>query len=81
MLYPIELLRHKLPARICGAMDGVHVNGQAWLCHVVLRHFKCRHTPRRIAKFAEEAKKDPLTLLSPRQLKDATSDKSVRHPS
>ena len=81
MLYPIELLRHKLPARICGAMDGVHVNGQAWLCHVVLRHFKCRHTPRRIAKFAEEAKKDPLTLLLPGVFQDATSNKSVRHPS
>ena len=81
MLYPIELLRHKLPARICEAMDGVHVNGQARLCHVVLRHLKCRHTPRRIAKFAAEAKKAALTLLLPGPLQNATSDKSARHPS
>ncbi len=43
MLYPIELLRHKLPARIHRAIDGVHVNGHARLCHVIHRLFKCRH--------------------------------------
>jgi hypothetical protein len=45
MLYPIELLRHKSPRKECGAMDGVHVNGQARFCHVVRRLFKCRQTP------------------------------------
>jgi hypothetical protein len=40
MLYPIELLRHDSPKR--GAMDGVHVNGQACFCHVVRGLFKCR---------------------------------------
>jgi len=25
-------------------MDGVHVSGQACLCHVVLRYFKCRQS-------------------------------------
>ena len=39
MLYPIELLRHKSPAKECGAMDGMHVNGQARFCHVVRRAF------------------------------------------
>ena len=46
MLYPIELLRHRLTATIRGAMDGVHVNGRAGFCHVVRRLFKCRQTPR-----------------------------------
>ncbi|KAB0494384.1 hypothetical protein F7R06_30060 [Pseudomonas moorei] len=45
MLYPIELLRHKLAARTREARDGMHVNGQPCLCHVVLRHFKCRQMP------------------------------------
>ncbi|PAU63748.1 hypothetical protein BZL43_00055 [Pseudomonas sp. PICF141] len=27
------------------AMDGVHVNGQTRVCHVVLRLFKCRQMP------------------------------------
>ena len=46
MLYPIELLRHRLTATIRGAMDGVHVNGRAGFCHVVRRLFKCRQMPR-----------------------------------
>ena len=45
MLYPIELLRPRLPARMREAIDGVHVNGRATLCHVVLGRFKCRQTP------------------------------------
>lgn len=39
MLYPIELLRHMPAARTCGAMDGVHVNGQARFCHVVCKAY------------------------------------------
>jgi len=39
MLYPIELLRHKSTTKKRGAMDGVHVNGQACFCHVVLWAF------------------------------------------
>ena len=39
MLYPIELLRHKSTTKKRGAMDGVHVNGQARFCHVVRRAF------------------------------------------
>ena len=35
MLYPIELLRHRSTMKKRGAMDGVHVNGQACFCHVV----------------------------------------------
>ena len=35
MLYPIELLRHRSTTKKRGAMDGVHVNGQACFCHVV----------------------------------------------
>ena len=45
MLYPIELLRHKIAREDRGTMDGEHVNGQACFCHVVLRLFKCRQTP------------------------------------
>jgi hypothetical protein len=45
MLYPIELLRHKSNATKGGAMDGVHVNGHACICHVVHRFFKCRQMP------------------------------------
>ncbi len=45
MLYPIELLRHKSAAKKRDAMDGVHVNGRACICHVVRRLFKCRQTP------------------------------------
>jgi hypothetical protein len=45
MLYPIELLRHKSPAKNRAAIDGVHVNGQACFCHVVRRLFKCRQQP------------------------------------
>lgn len=45
MLYPIELLRHKVAREDRGTMDGEHVNGQACFCHVVLQLFKCRQEP------------------------------------
>lgn len=45
MLYPIELLRHWVVAAGHGATDGVHVNGQPLICHVVRGLFKCRQAP------------------------------------
>ncbi|MDB5984751.1 MAG: hypothetical protein JWQ69_5766 [Pseudomonas sp.] len=35
MLYPIELLRHTGRHAEGAGEDGVHVNGTAWVCHVV----------------------------------------------
>ena len=43
MLYPIELLRHAIVASRSSATDGVHVNGQVPVCHVIRSHIKCRH--------------------------------------
>lgn len=40
MLYPIELLRQNGKRLIFhGAWDGVHVNGQGRICHVIHRAF------------------------------------------
>ncbi len=70
MLYPIELLRH----RTVGATDGVHVNGQALICHVVRRLFKCRQAPcnavgRFIVQFAP-LQKAIIAECNPRPAKD-----------
>ncbi len=67
MLYPIELLRHKSAVKKRGAMDGVHVNGRARICHVVRRLFKCRHKPRPCAELftvqiASSSKSHPCKL-------------------
>ena len=45
MLYPIELLRHKVAREDRGTIDGDHVNGHTCFCHVVLGLFKCRQAP------------------------------------
>ena len=45
MLYPIELLRHKDDHGNRGAMDGVHVNGQPYVCHVVHRILSVSNRP------------------------------------
>ncbi len=46
MLYPIELLGQMTPIAPRGAAtDGVHVNDQGGVCHVVLRLFECRAKP------------------------------------
>jgi len=40
MLYPIELLRQTARSQVLhGAEDGVHVNGQGCICHVIHRAF------------------------------------------
>jgi hypothetical protein len=47
MLYPIELLRHTGRHAEGAGEDGVHVNGTAWVCHVVRGLFSCSPLPRR----------------------------------
>ncbi len=46
MLYPIELLRQDAPNQTGGAKDGVHVNGQATVCHVIHGLFSSRYVSR-----------------------------------
>ena len=48
MLYPIELLGQMTAVAAMGAAtDGVHVNGQGRICHVVRGLFECRRMPAR----------------------------------
>jgi hypothetical protein len=49
MLYPIELLRHRIVTSRRCVTDGLHVNGQVLICHVIRSHIKCRHAYRNAA--------------------------------
>lgn len=94
MLYPIELLRHKMPAKLRVAIDGVHVNGRACLCHVIRGLFKCRQMSRESLKFSCPSQKrtsafpakeaNPMIISLPPILNDsrytyATSKSAICH--
>jgi hypothetical protein len=54
-----------LPARMREAIDGVHVNGRATLCHVVLGRFKCRQTPPESLRSTAKTQKLTKTCAPP----------------